>query len=354
MNIKLFRKPSKKIGLAPGTAVFIGEKKADKVRIRIIDYLNEHLDISELHSIEDAFPFRDTSTVTWINIDGLHDIELIETICKHYNIHMLVKEDILNTSQRPKIEVFDDYIYIVLKMIYYDKNEDLNREQVSIILGKHYVITFQEQTGDVFDPLRERIISGKIRQRRNTADYLVYAIMDTLIDNYFLVLEQLNNRLDELDGEVSDNPTEDIVIEVKTIKRELLLLKKLIWPVRELVEDTLNEDIEFISESTKPFLRDLRDHTIQVIETVELFREIANSIISHYESCQNSKMNEVMKILTLVASIFIPLTFIAGIYGMNFKNMPELESQKGYYIVLLTFVIIGLSMIYYFKRKKWF
>ncbi|MFC1554510.1 magnesium/cobalt transporter CorA [candidate division KSB1 bacterium] len=354
MTLKLFRKQSKKIGLAPGAAVFVGEQKVEKVSISAIDYNKEHLEIKEFEKIEEVFPFKDTSTVSWINIYGLHDIELIEKICNHFDIHMLVKEDILNTAQRPKIEVFDDHIFIVLKMIYYDEKDVLNREQVSIILGKKFVITFQEQPGDVFDPLRERIKTGKIRQRRNTTDYLVYAIMDMLVDNYFFVLEQMNSRLNELDTEVSDNPEENIVQEVKSIKRELLLLKKLIWPVRELVEKTINEEHDFFCESTIPFLRDLRDHTMQVIETVELFREIANSIISHYDSYQNSKMNEVMKILTLIASIFIPLTFIAGIYGMNFRNMPELESEWGYFVVLSVIAVIGVFMIYYFKRKKWF
>ncbi|MFC1729344.1 magnesium/cobalt transporter CorA [candidate division KSB1 bacterium] len=354
MNLKLFKKQSKKIGLAPGTPVFIGEKKVDKIRITVLDYDQNNLNKRELNTIEEAFTFKDTPTVSWLNIDGLHDTEHIEKICNHFGIHMLVKEDILNTGQRPKYEVFNDYIYIVLKMIYYDDKNVLNREQVSIILGKQYVITFQEQTGDIFDPLRERINTGKIRQRRNTADYLVYAIMDILIDNYFLVLEQMNSRLDELDSDVSDNPDKNIIAEVKAIKRELLLLKKLIWPVREIVEDIINEEHDLICETTIPFLRDLRDHTMQVIETVELFREISNSIVNNYDSYLNSKMNEVMKTLTLVASIFIPLTFIAGIYGMNFKYIPELESQWGYFVVLSIFAIIIASMIYYYKRKNWF
>lgn len=354
MKLNLFRKQSKKIGLEPGAPIFVGEKKTHELKISLIDYDKEKIIIEDVKNVDDLFQLKDTPSVSWINIDGVHDTEIIKKICNGFDIHSLVSEDILNTGQRPKFEEYDNYVYIVLKMINYDENNHLNPEQMSIILGKNFVITFQEQPRNIFDSLLKRIKSGNIRSRRNTCDYLAYAIMDIVIDYYFIVLENINNRLDVLDESISDHPSDNLVAEIRIIKRELLLLRKLIWPVRELVDKALSEGQDHFIESTQPFLRDIRDHILQIIETLELFRDVSNNLLIYYETVLSVKMNSVMKTLTLIAAIFIPLTFIAGIYGMNFHYMPELQWKWGYFSVLILFAAISVSLIILFKHKKWF
>jgi magnesium transporter len=333
----------------------VGEQKMDAARITIIDYDEIHLLEKEVKQVEECFAFKETPTITWLNIDGLHEVEVIEKIGNHFGIHSLVLEDIVHTSQRPKIEDFEDYIFIVLKMLEYDEaTDEIMDEQFSLILGKNFVITFQENIGDVFDPLRERIRFNNVRLRKSKTDYLAYAMIDAVVDNYFIILEKLGERIEYLEDELLSKPTINTLSQIHHLKRKLITLRKSVWPLREVINSLERGDSNLISEAINIFMRDVYDHTIQVIETLETYRDMMAGMLDTYLSSVSNKMNEVMKVLTIIATIFIPLTFFAGIYGMNFDYMPELKWRWGYFAVWGLMVLIGLGMIFYFRRKKWF
>jgi magnesium transporter len=352
--LKLFRRRSKKVGLPPGTLLHIGEKKAEKARITVIDYDEAQFQEREVETVEECFPFKDKPTVTWINIDGLHQVDIIEKIGNHFNIHPLTLEDIVNTEQRPKMEDYQDYIFVLVKMLsYVDEDNGIRPEQVSLILGSNFVISFQEKQGDVFDPVRERIRKGKSRIRKTKADYLAYTLVDTIVDHYFLVLEKFGEEVEGMEEELVANPTPETFQVIHTLKSELIFLRKSVWPLREVASGLEREESPLIHKATRIFLRDVYDHTIQVIDTIETFRDLVSGMLDVYLSSVSNKMNEVMKLLTIIATIFIPLTFVAGIYGMNFKYMPELEWHWGYFAALFVMVGIVLLMVFYFKRKRW-
>jgi magnesium transporter len=352
--LKLFRKTARKLGLPPGTLVQVEEKKAEKAKISLIDYDEAQFQEKEAATIEECFPFKDKPSVTWINIDGVYQVEVIEKIGAHFGIHSLILEDIMHTVQRPKMEDFEDYIFLVVKMIYYDdKKNDIEAEQVSIILGTNFVISFQEKEGDVFDHVRERIRRNRGRIRKMKADYLAYALIDTIVDHYFIVLEKLGEKIEGMEDELVTNPTPVTLQTIHNLKRELIFLRKSIWPLREVISVLERGELSLIHESTGIYLRDVYDHTIQVIDTIETFRDMVSGMLDIYLSSISNKMNEVMKVLTIIATIFIPLTFVAGLYGMNFKYIPELEWHWGYFAVLFVMVIIGFGMVMYFRNKKW-
>jgi len=348
------KKRSKKAGLPPGTLVHIGEKKKEKVKITIIDYHEKEFVEKEARTVEECFPFKEKPTVTWINVDGVHDLEIIEKIGSHFGFHPLTLEDIANTTQRPKIEDFGDYIFLILRMLSYDeKKNEVKSEQVSLILGSNFVISFQEDVGDVFDPVRERIRKGKGRLRKMGADYLAYTLIDSIVDNYFLILEKLGEKIEFLEEELVTDPKTETLQEIHNLKREMIFLRKSVWPLREVISGLERSESDLIKESTGIFLKDIYDHTIQVMDTVEAYRDVLSGMLETYLSSISNRMNQVMKVLTVIATIFIPLTFIVGIYGMNFKYMPELEWRWGYLIIWLAMVVIAIFMIFYFKRKKW-
>ena len=352
---RLFMKrATQQLGLTPGTLVHIGEKKIEKVRIRIIDYDETQLEEKEVKTVEECFTFKDKPTITWINIDGLHDIEVIEKIGRHFGLHPLVLEDIVNTEQRPKLEDFGDHIFVVLKMLYYDNDKnELEVEQVSLIFGLNFVISFQERLGKIFEPLRERIRKGKGRVRKSGADYLAYALIDSIVDNYFVILEQFGERIEDTEQELATNPTQEILQTIRAFKKEMIFLRKSIWPLREVVNSLERGESPLIHESTGIYLRDVYDHTIQIIDAVESYRDMLAGMLDVYLSSISNKMSEVMKVLTIFAAIFIPLTFVAGIYGTNFSFIPEFEWQWSYFVFLFVLVLIGISMLAYFRRKKW-
>ena len=358
--LRFIKKRSKTIGQPPGTLVHIGEKKTEKTRITIIDYDEPHFEEKEVREVEECFPFRDKPTVTWINIDGLHQVEIIEKIGTHFNLHPLILEDILNTGQRPKVEDFDDYLFIVLKMLYQnDKDNEIKAEQVSLIIGSQYVISFQEREGDVFNPIRDRIRNSKGRIRKMGADYLAYSLIDAIVDSYFMILERLGEEIEDMEEELVSNPTPKTSQGIHKLKGEMIFLRKSVWPLREVISGLERGESSLIKESTVIYLRDVYDHTIQVIDTIETYRDIVSGMVDTYLSSISNRMNEVMKVLTIIATIFIPLTFIAGIYGMNFNpdaspwNMPELNWGFGYLAAIGVMVLVVLGMIFYFKRKKW-
>ena len=352
--MRFMKKISKKAGLPPGTLVHIGEKKAEKVKIRLIDYDEEHFEERELSSIEACCGYEEKPSVTWINIDGIHELDVAETLGRHYDLHPLVLEDILNTDQRPKMEDYEDYLFLILKMITYDEAQKLlHMEQVSVIVGRHFVLSFQESEGDVFESVRERLRKGKGRIRKGGPDYLAYALMDAVVDNYFLVLEKIGEDIEELEEEVIEKPAPETVESIHNLKRELLFLRKSVWPLREAVASLEKGESPLIQEKTTVYLRDVYDHTIQVIDTIETFRDMVSGMMDVYLSSLSNRMNEVMKVLTIIATLFIPLTFIAGIYGMNFKYMPELEWHYGYGLVWLVMALLASLMLIYFRKKKW-
>ncbi len=356
LGMRIFNKfgSKEKVGLPPGTLVHVGERKAEKVKITIIDYDREHFEEKEVEKIEECFPFKNKPTITWINVDGLQDVKIVEKIGVHFGIHPLVLEDIVHTGQRPKGEDLGDYLFVVLKMIYHDEGEDgIMGEQISLILGQNYVISFQEREGDVFNPIRDRIRNNKGRMRKAGADYLAYALIDAIVDQYFLVLEKFGEKIESLEEELVTNPTAETVHLIHKLKRDLIFLRKSVWPLREVISTLERGESPLIVEPTGIYLRDVYDHTIQVIDTIETFRDMISGMLDIYLSSVSNRMNEVMKVLTIIATIFIPLTFIAGIYGMNFKFMPELEWHWGYPTALIVMLVVVGFMVMYFRRKRW-
>lgn len=351
---RLIGRRSRKAGLPPATLIPPSDVRAEDVRVTVIDYDESNLTERAVKDLKDVLPFKESPTVTWLNIDGLGDVTILEWVGQTFGVHPLVLEDILSTDQRPKIEDYGDYNYIVLRMVSLENGEKgIASEQVSLILGRNFVISFQERVGDVFDPIRQRIREGKGRIRKMGADYLVYILMDAIVDNYFVFLENLGDRIERMEDDVVSNPTPDVLRSVHRAKRELIFLRKSTWPLREVIGTMERGESPLLTEATSVFLRDLYDHTIQVIDTVETSRDMVSGMLDIYLSVVSNKMNEIMKVLTIIATIFIPLTFIAGIYGMNFVNMPELAWKWGYFVVLLAMLAVGIVMTIYFRSKQW-
>jgi magnesium transporter len=351
---KFIKRTSKKTGMPPGTLVHVGEQKIDKARITLMNYDQDRLEEKQLNRIEESFVFKDTPPVTWINIDGLHDVEMIEKLGTHLNIHPLTLEDIVNTGQRPKVEDFEDYIYLVFKMLKFDEiTSHITSEQVSLILGPHYLISFQETEGDVFNFVRERIRKGRVRIRKSGPDYLAYALIDAVVDHYFIILEKIGEKIEHLEERLHVQPTPAILQAIHDLKREMIYFRKQVWPIREILSTWQKTESSIVQETNKIFISDVYDHTIQVIDTIESFRDIISGMMDLYLSTVSNKMNEVMKVLTIIATIFIPLTFVAGIYGMNFKFMPELEWKWSYPVLWVLLIVIFCGMLLYFRRKKW-
>jgi magnesium transporter len=351
---KLIRRRSKKAGLAPGTLVHIGEEKIEETGITLINYNGELFKEEEVKAVEECFAFPDQTSVTWINLDGIHQLNIMASVGNHYNLHPLTTEDIVNTEQRPKMEDYEDYIFIVLKMLDYSQEaDDFTVEQVSLVLKPNLVLSFQERKGDVFSPVRERIRSGKGKIRKEGSDYLAYTLMDAIVDHYFLILERLGERIETLQEELIDDPVRETLQDIHKLKREMLFLRRSVWPLRELVNNILRGESPIIQNPTLVYFRDIYDHTVQLIDTIETFREMLSGMMDIYLSSISNKTNEVMRVLTVIATIFMPLTFIAGVYGMNFKYMPELEWHWGYFGVMTMMAAAGVSMLLYFRRMKW-
>jgi magnesium transporter len=351
---KPIKRHAKKAGSSPGTLVHIGEKKIETTRITLIDFDEENFQERLLETVEEAFPLKDLPSVTWINIDGLHDIDVIEKTGRHFNIHPLVLEDILNTGQRPKAEEFENLLFVVLKMLDYDKAaEEIRSEQFSMVLGSNFVITFQEVPGDVFNLVRERVRKPQTRIRKSGCDYLAYTLIDAIVDHYFIILEALGDKIEDLEAELLDDPSQRSMEIIHALKQEMIYVRKHIWPIREIINGLVKNESSLVQEQTHVYFRDVYDHTIQVIDTIESYRDVLAGLLDIYLSSVSNKMNEIMKVLTIIATIFIPITFVAGIYGMNFKYMPELEWRWGYFMVWTLIVVVVGIMVGYFKKKQW-
>jgi magnesium transporter len=349
------KRRSVKAGLPPGSLIHIGEKRVKESRIHIIDYDENSLREKNAAALEECYTFKDTDSVTWIDIEGLKDIALLDHLGSCYGLHPLILEDILNTDQRPKLDDMQGYIYVVLKMLdVQPASKDIISEQISIVFGKNFVISLQEgREGDLFEPLRERIRAGKGKIRKLGPDYLAYSLLDSIIDRYFLILEKIAEKIEVLEEDLVSNPGPEALRQIHMLKREMIFLRKSVWPLREVIAGLEKSDSDLVRPATKIYLRDIYDHTIQIIDTVETYREMLSGMLDIYLSSISNRMNQVMKVLTIIATIFMPLTFLAGVYGMNFKFMPELGWRWGYPLILFVMLGVGAVMLYFFNKKKW-
>jgi magnesium transporter len=351
---RFFKNREANKGLAPGSLVFIGNKKVENIRIRVIDFDNTNLNEQELEDIMQGTKYIETNTVTWINIDGLHDLEAINKVGKAFDLHPLLLEDILNTGQRPKMEEFDNCLFLVLKMLRYDDEKQIIlAEQLSMIIGRTFLITFQERVGDVFEPVRERIRKQRGRIRVSGIDYLAYALLDTVVDNYIYLVSKLGEKIEDIEVGILEETSAKTLEKINNYKREMSYIRKSVRPAKEFITKLPRLESEFIREETKPFLNDLLDLITQATEAIDTYREMLSDQLNIYNSSVSNKMNDVMKILTIFAAIFIPLTFIAGIYGTNFEYLPELHFKYSYFIFLGIIVTIAIGMLFFFKRKGW-
>lgn len=345
---------SKKTGLAPGTIVYIGKKEPIQTKIRKTTYNNQEITEKEIKISEKTFISKKPSLTSWLDVIGLQNVEIIKKIGREFNLHPLVLEDIANTGQRPKLEDYNYYLFAVIKNLHYhEENKELKTEQISIILGSNWLISFQENEKDPFNPIRERLRKNTSIIRKNGADYLLYSLIDSVVDNYFVILEKIGEQIEEIEDELIENPTPETLQTLHKLKRQMIILRKSVWPLREVISKLERWEIKLIKKSTHVFLRDIYDHTIQAMDAIESFRDMLSGMLDIYLSSISNRMNEVMKVLTIIATIFIPLTLVAGIYGMNFRIMPELDWIWGYPLVLFLMLVIGLIMLVYFKGKKW-
>ena len=352
---RFFKNREANKGLAPGSPVFIGTKKMEKIRIRVIDFDKAALEEQELQEIKQGAKYKESNTVTWINIDGLHDLEAIKKIGNSFDLHPLLLEDILNTSQRPKMAEFDNCLLIVLKMLRYDeKDEMVLSEQLSVVIGRTFLITFQERTGDVFEPVRNRIRKQKGRIRAAGIDYLAYALLDTVVDNYIYLISRFGEKIEDNEVGLLEDASVKTLEKITYYKREMSFLQKSVRPAKDFFLKLPRLESEFIREDTKPFLDDLLDLITQAVEAIDLYREMLSDQLNTYNSTVSNKMNDVMKILTIFAAIFIPLTFIAGIYGTNFDYLPELHFKYSYFIFWGVMISVVAAMLLFFRKKGWF
>jgi magnesium transporter len=350
--MKLVQKRSKKTGLSPGTPVHIGENRTETVEITLFNYAGAQCDERTVTNPGELQPTAD-ETVTWINVGGVHKIDVLETFGKQFGLHPLLLEDIANTDQRPKLDDYETYVFLVVKMLTVTDRGGILVEQVSFVLGRNYVLSFQENGTDVFRPVRDRLRAGKGRLRHHGSDYLLYALMDAVVDQYFAVLESLGEKIETLQERVMADPKPDTLKDIHALKRQLLFVRRAVWPLREVTNSLSRSDCPYLHEHTKVFFRDVYDHVVQIVDTIETFREMLSASLDIYLSSVSYRLNAVMRVLTVITTIFMPLSFIASIYGMNFEHMPELKWEWGYPVVLGAMGLVAAGMLIGFRRRKW-
>ena len=352
---RFYRARIKYPGPLPGTPVHTGQRRVEHARIQMLSYQGDRCDDLPSATVEDIFPIRESPWVTWVNVDGVHDTELVRVIGERAGFHPLVIEDVSSTNQRSKQEQYDSQIYLVLRMLEYDPvRRQVDEDQLSLVLGPNYVFTFQEEPGDMFDHVRKRLRSGtSTLVARKGADFLAYALMDAVVDAYFVVLEKLGDRIEDLEHQVSAHPTPRTLAEIQSVRRELILLRRAVWPLRDVFNTLIRDESALVTAETRVFLRDAYDHTVTVIDTVETLRDLLSGMVDLYVSTVSHHLNEIIKVLTIIATLFIPLTFIVGVYGMNFDYMPELEYRWSYPILWVIMIAIAGGMLLFFRRKHW-
>lgn len=347
-------KSKHKVGLPPGTLVHIGKKKANQIKLELIQYSQDSFESNEFTNALDCVKNINDKNITWLNIDGLHDTEAIALIGEKFKLHPLLLEDVLDTNQRPKFEDFDTYLFVSLKMLGLKKDgKSIISEQISFVLGQNWLISFQERQGDFFDDIRLRLKESKGNIRLKSSDYLLYRLLDAIVDNNFYVADFFSDNISVLEEKVINQPDQQIMCEIQQLKKELIKFRKSVVPLRDMLSSLQKDESNLIEDFTLRYLRDVHDHIIQVIENIELQRESLSSLTDLYLSGISNKMNKIMQMLTIIATIFIPLTFIVGVYGMNFDNLPELHLKYGYFYIWGIMIGIILFMMRYFKRKGW-
>lgn len=343
-----------KLGMPSGSLIHMGDERSHKVEVHVIDFNEESFKEYEVKDPGQLCDCLKKNTVSWINVDGIYDPQMIQQIGEQFSLHPLLMEDLMNPNHRPKIEDFEEYIHFTLKMLAFNHHtKSIEEEQVSFVLGEGWVISFQETPGDVFDPIRDRIRSNKGRIRKNKADYLAYALADIIVDHYFLIIDELENSIEELEDKVLSENNRNILKEIQRLKNELIILRKSIIPIRDAMGNLMKGISPLIDERTTYYLKDVYDHTLHITDSIEVYREMLNSLMEVHLSSLSNKLNQVMKVLTIISTIFIPLTFIVGVYGMNFKHMPEIEWQYGYLGVWIVMILVTSFLYYILKRNKW-
>ncbi|MFH1534524.1 MAG: magnesium/cobalt transporter CorA [Patescibacteria group bacterium] len=351
--IKFFQIDNKKAGFPPGTLTSNHEEETKETSISLISFSQDYYKEETIPSLPSNFE-KNTGICNWFNVSGLRNVERIEQFGEVFELSHLLLEDVLHTRQRPKYELYDDAIFIVVKMFALDSEKEIIVEQVSIVVKENFIITFQEKEEDVFDPVRKRIEKAGKRIRSNGADYLAYALLDAIVDNYFIVLEELGERIELLEKELLLDPIPETLNKINKLKQNSMLLRRSLWPLRDVVSRFEREELSLVKKVTRPYIRDIYDHVIQATEAIESYRDVLSGMVDLYLSSVSNKMNGIMKVLTIIATIFIPLTFIAGVYGMNFQNMPELSWRYGYLGVWGIMIVLVIIMIGYFRKKNWF
>lgn len=351
--------PNPNLGTSPGTLTYVGQEIEVDIRIRLIEYNARSVEETEVKKVSECRGTDRTDRVTWLNVDGIHRPEVISEIGRYYGLHPLLLEDIVNTQQKPKFDAYgEETLFIVLKWLEFNPfSREVEAEHVSLVLGNQYVLSFQEERErDIFAPVRERLRASAGKTRTNGADYLLYALIDTVVDNYLLVTEKLGEQLETLEDRLFQSPRERLVNDLYSVKRELMLMRKAVYPLRELVNSLLREtgtEESFLTANTQLYLRDVSDHVSQTVETLDGYRELIASLMDLYQSTVSNRLNNVMKVLTVISVIFMPLTFVTSLYGMNFDYIPWLHWQYGFWaVVAIMLGIVGL-MLYWFRRREW-
>ncbi len=350
--MKLMQKRSKKKGLSPGTLIHIGEKRTEAVTVTLFNYSSTHCDEQPICDVNELRPPSD-ETVSWVDVDGVHKTDVLEAFGKHFGLHPLLLEDIANTDQRPKLDDYDTYLFLVMKVLTASNQGDILVEQISFVLGRNYVLSFQENGTDVFQSVRDRLRVGKGRLRQNGSDYLVYALIDAVVDQYFEVLEMLGERIEAMQERLMADPRPETLKDIHALKRQLLFVRRAVWPLREAINNLSRSECPFLHEPTKVFFRDVYDHVVQIVDTIETLREMVSASLDIYLSSVSYRLNSVMRVLTVITTIFMPLSFIAGIYGMNFDYMPELKWPWGYPMAVGVMGLVAATMLLGFRWKKW-
>jgi magnesium transporter len=351
----LFKRRTAPVGSPPGTLIQQQEKAHTAMSVRVMDYGPDACHVQKSVRIEDTYKLRDSGTVSWIDIEGLADTATLAKFGEHFGLHPLVLEDIFNTHQRPKLEEYDDYFYIVARMLIAGQQptDAVHSEQVSFILGKSFLITFQEIPGDVFDPVRHRVEQGHGRSRNSGADYLLYSLLDAIVDNYFVLLQSIADRIETVEQSIVWQPERGDLDKIHKLRRELVYMRRNVWPLRDVVASLDRSDSPLIARETSVYLRDLHDHVVQVIDAIENFRDVLMSLQDLYMSGISNRTNEIIRVLTIISTIFVPLTFLAGVYGMNFHYFPELSWKWGYLGFWVVSVVIAIGLIIFLRRRRW-
>ncbi len=333
----------------------LGKHVSEKTAITVVNYGDDDFRIKKVSSVEECLSLIDVSMVTWIDVGDISDAKTIETIGSHFDLHPLLLEDVMNADQRPKMDDYEKHLFLVLKVLFIDPGTGrIESDQISFVLGKKYLISFEERRCDLFTSVLDRLRIGKSRLRRSGPDYLLYSLIDVIVDNYFVVLEIIGDNVEDAEAKLVSGTKAETLGAIQRMKKDLIYLRKSVWPLREVLSSLERGESELISDTLRVYFRDIYDHSVHTIDTIETLREMLSGMLDIYLSSVSNRLNQVMKVLTIISTIFIPLTFIAGVYGMNFKNIPEIGWVYGYPSVILLMILVTLAMLYYFKKKKWF